>query len=179
MLLDIFLKCYVFIIFLKTTLLRYNLHILAFICVECVSPRFLGIYAELHGHHYNLVILHFLYALQGSLWSLWGHCHSHFCPPPLFWHTRHCALSRPHGETEVSTARKRWSWGLTHVLRDPRLHQLTETVWGDGESSFTEPRPAKGIVTFRLQSTESSCGGGVNKFTKSLQLSQGLTLMTR
>lgn len=143
MLLDIFLKCYVFIIFLKTTLLRYNLHILTFICVEYMSPRFLSLHAELHGHHYNLAILHFLCTLQGSLRALCGHCHSHFCPPPLFWHARHCALSRLQGEAEVSIAQKNEAeiWPMSFGTPDfSNLLKLSEEMEEPGRWRSQDPQ---------------------------------------
>lgn len=150
MLLDIFLKCYVFIIFLKTTLLRYNLHILTFICVEYISPWFLSLYAELHGHHYNLAILHFLCTLQRSLRSLCGHCHSHFRPSPLFWRARHCVLSCPHGETEVSIARKNEAeiWTMSFGTPDfTNLLKLSEEIRVLFHGAWTpeEQRPTKGL----------------------------------
>lgn len=163
MLLDIFLKCYVFIIFLKTTLLRYNLHVLTFICVGYRSPRLLSLYAELHGHHYNLAILHFLCAPQGSLRSLCGHCRSHSCPPPLFWRAGHCALSRPHGETEVSIARKNEAEIWTMSVGTPDVTNLLK-LSEEMESPLSRSLDAggaethKGIVTFRLRSTERSWG---------------------
>lgn len=157
---------YVFIVFLKTTLLRYNLHVLTFIRVGYMSPRFLSLYAELHGHHYNLAVLHFLCALQGSLRSLCGHCHSHFCPPLLFWRAGHCALSRPHGETEVSIAQKNeaeiWTMSFgtpdfTNLLKLPEeMESALSRSLDAGGAGGAETH--KGIVTFRLQSTESSWG---------------------